>query len=442
MISQKKIQAIRLIINSYFRNSKGEPFQPTDSQCEIFASVIDPRIKWLWLSAPTRYGKSDVLAMALLYLAAFHHLKLPIVAGSEDKAKKIMEYVVAHISDHPSLYSGLINLKLSQVEKLKVTMSKDALRWSGGGWIYITSIDSRSLTKEGEGVVGEGGDVVVLEEAGLIKDKSQFSKIVRMPEANTGWGKLIMSGNCVENSVFEDAYNNPLYHKVRVDLETAIQEGRYTRERLEEQKTQITSKDWKRYFEVLFPAPGEFTYFKPKTYDILPRDLKYYGAIDPSLGDVEKVSKKNDQGSKIGVIVLGVDKNFQKYEVESIIKHISPDEAIRIIFNMPYKFERFAFEAIQFQKYFLAETKIKSKERGVNIPFEGLQQAKNKLERIESMEPAIGTGQILFKGDNQLWEDMQDYPNTEFLDGLDCLEMAHRISERKKPTIGFMGESY
>jgi len=41
---------------------------------------------------------------------------------------------------------------------------------------FITSVDSRSIVKEGEGVVGEGGDVVILEEAGLIRKKSSFQK--------------------------------------------------------------------------------------------------------------------------------------------------------------------------------------------------------------------------------------------------------------------------
>src|SRR5690606_6627560 len=97
------------------------------------------------LSAPTRYGKSDVLAMALIYLAAIKKLKVPIVAGSEDKAKKIMEYVTQHIGDHPALFQGLINTDISKIDQLKVSVSKNGLRWSDGGWIYITSVDSRSI---------------------------------------------------------------------------------------------------------------------------------------------------------------------------------------------------------------------------------------------------------------------------------------------------------
>src|SRR3990167_3682293 len=197
-MSLQKRQKIKILVRGLFKTYKGEPFELTDGQAEIFLAIINRNYKWLWQSAPTRYGKSDILAMALLYLAAVKKLKIPIVGGSEEKARKIMDYVVAHIADHPLFYQGLINADISKIEQLKVSVSKNGLRWYDGGWIYINSIDARQISKEGESVVGEGGDVVVLEEAGLIKQKDQFSKVVRMPEEDKGWGKLIMSGNCRE----------------------------------------------------------------------------------------------------------------------------------------------------------------------------------------------------------------------------------------------------
>ncbi len=432
----KQIKTVKKIVATYFLNDKGKPFKLTNGQALFFIAITNKKFRWVWMSAPTRYGKTETLAIALIYCAVFYHLKIPIVGGSQDKAAKIMEYVVQHLGDHPDLYAGLLNIQdIHDVDKLKVTVSKKVLRWNDGGWIYITSVDSRSKVKEGEGVVGEGGDIVVLEEAGLIKNVEQFSKVVRMPEEDGGWGKLIMSGNCIEGSVFEKAYNNPLYKKIRIDLEQAVAEGRFTQSYLDEKKTQTTSKDWKRYYLVAFPLANEFTYFKPTKYDLLPKELKYYGSIDPSLGE----SKKS---SKIGIIVIGKDAKGQEYEVESIVKHIKPEEAIRIIFNFPYTFQRFGFEAIAFQKYFLKLTKAKSKELGLNIPFEGLTQSKNKTERIESLEPPINTGIILFKGDNQLWEDMQEYPKTEFLDGLDALEMAHKLCEKMPTRIAFGDDSW
>jgi predicted phage terminase large subunit-like protein len=416
----QNLTKIKKLVRGIYKNSKGEPFEMTDGQAEIFLSIINGKSRWDWLSAPTRYGKSDILAMAILWLAVVKKLKIPIVAGSNEKAQKIMEYVTQHISDDAMLYSGLINTDITNVEKLKVTMAKNALRWYDGGWIYVTSIDSRNISKEGEGVVGEGGDVVVLEEAGLIKNREQFSKIVRMPEEDKGWGKLIMSGNCIEKSVFEDAHNDPMFHKVRITLDQALAEGRFTTQYIEEKKTMTTSKDWKRYYLVEFPQANEFTYFKPKKYEFLPPDLKYYGAVDPALGE-------NEKGSLVGITVLGKDKVGQVFEVESIGEHLKPDEMIRRIFSLPYKFERFGIEAVAFQRYFLDTINAKSKELGLYIPFEAIQQRRKKEERIESLEPMITTGQILFRGDNLLWENMQDYPNVELLDVLDSLEMAWRI---------------
>jgi phage terminase large subunit-like protein len=61
-----------------------------------------------------------------------------------------------------------------------------------------------------------------------------------------------------------------------------------------------------------------------------------------------------------------------------------------------------------------------------------LQEARKKEERIESMEPMISTGQIKFKGNNELWQEMQDYPEAENLDVLDTLEMAWRLIDTGK----------
>lgn len=436
MLKTKTIKIIQAIVSNYFKNGKGEPYEITEGECEIFHAVTTQGLKWVWASAPTRYGKTEIVAMAVLYLASFHHLKVPIVAGSEDKAKKIMEYIVAHIGDHEIFYEGLLNINYSSsqsdaVDKLKVQMSKSALRWSTGGWIFVTSVDSRNIKKEGEGVVGEGGDVVILEEAGLITRKEQFSKIVRMPENNKGWGKLVMIGNCIEGSVFQTAFNDPLYYKVRITLEQAIREGRYTEKQLAEKKLQTTSKDWKRYYLVEFPAENEFTYFKPKKMEFLSKELDYYGTLDPSLGETAKSSMQ-------GLVVLGVDKKTgQVYEVESHGLHVGPNEAVNTIFNMPYKFIRFGIEDIQFQKYFKQEMDKKSKELGLYIPFVGIHQRTKKLERIESLEPIINTGQILFRGDNLLWEHMQDYPEAEFLDILDSLEMCWRLVSTNKVDFAF-----
>ena len=419
--SNSQIKKIKVLVSGLFKDDNGSPFNMTDGQAEIFLSIIDPKDKWLWLSAPSRYGKSNILAMAILYLAAVKHLKVPIVGGSEEKARKIMEYVLKHVADHEALYGGLVNTEVEKIEQLKISVSKHGLRWHDNGWIYITSVESRSISKEGEGVVGEGGHVVVLEEAGLIHREEQFSKVVRMAEENSGWGKLIMSGNCIEKSVFEKAFNNPLYKKVRIDLDQAVKEGRFSWEALEQKKTMTTAKDWKRYYLVEFPKAGEFSYFKPKAYEYLPNELKYFGALDPALGESGK------GGSLIGVVVMGRAENGQVYEIESHGLTDGPEHAMQFILNLPYKFERFGVEGVMFQRYFKNQMEAKSKELGKYIPFETIEQKQNKLVRIESTEPIVNTGQVLFKKDSILWSHMQEYPDLDKLDVLDTFEMVCRL---------------
>jgi len=421
-LSQQEIAVVQNLISSFFKNAKGEPYRATVGQCEMFAAVTNRAYKWVWISATTRYGKSEILAMAAICLAVLYHLKVPIVAGSTKKAEKIMEYILIHLGDHPELYKGLLNVEnMTNIDKLKIQANKQALKWHTGGWIYVTSVDSRSIQAEGEGVVGEGGDVVILEEAGLIKKEEQFSKIVRMSEEDRGWGKLVMSGNCIENSVFETAFNNPLYFKIKISIEQAVAEGRFSQEYLEQKKTMTTTKDWKRYYLVQFPAANEFTYFKPKKYEYLPPHLEFWGATDLALGETKK-------GSLVGTVILGKDKKGQFYEVDSWGEHITPDETMQRILNMQYQFQRYGIEQVQFQKYFLQQLEKTSKREGRHIPFKGISQNKKKEERIESLEPFINTGQILFKGDNELWTEMQDYPESDYFDVIDALEMCWRTA--------------
>lgn len=421
-MTQKKRKAIRAVVSNFFKNSKGEPYILTDGQCDIFNAVLKKDWKYIWLSAITRYGKTEVVAIAITYGAAFLHLKIPVVAGSMKKAEKIMEYVTQHLADHPDLHKGLINLDvLKDIEKLKVRVAKDAMRWATGGWIYITSINAKQISSEGEDVVGEGGDIVVVEEAGLIKDDKQISKVIRMAEGD--WRKIVMIGNCIENSIFETAFNNSLYRKIRIGLNQAVREGRVTKEELKDKKSLVTAKDWIRYYLVRFPKAGEFSYFKPKAYDHLPPldELEFYGALDPALGETKK-------GSDTAIIVLAKHKvTGQVYEISGTGEQITPDVAMDNIFKLPHKFIRFGVETVQFQAYFKTHMEKKSKELGLYIPFEQIHQKRKKEERIESIEPLINTGQVLFNEGSRLWNDMQAYPDCEKLDVLDGLEMVLRI---------------
>jgi len=415
-------EKLKKVISKIFKKYD-KSFNLYDRQADILISLLDPDKKFVWISAPTRYGKSEVVAIGALLLASLGRLRVRIVGATVSKANKIMEYILEHVADNPLIYANLINKDLLDVERLKVVARKTELRWSDGGWISVLTANEGNSRAKGEKLLGEGGDIIIVEEAGLIRDENVFNKIVRMREPDRGWGKIVLVGNLIEGTIFEKAYKDKNYYKVFVTLEEAKKDKGWSDGYLELQKKQITEKDWKRLYAMEWVSGDEFSVFKPKKYSLLPslNDLEIYGAIDLALG-------RSEHGSKIGIIILGREKNTgQVYEIESIVKHMKPNEAIDTILNLPYPFVRFGIEVVQFQKYWADVINEKSKILGKYIPFEEIKQTKDKIARIESLEPIINTGQILFKGNNELWEELKDYPDAEFVDGIDALEMTWRL---------------
>lgn len=417
---QKRNAAIRELVTDYFTDKDGQPYKMNDGQCDLFYAITNKNINYVWLSAPTRYGKSETAAIALIYLARFYNIKIVIVGATDDKANKIMEYVVEHIADHPDLGIGLLNTDVDKLEKLKVQSSKKALRWSSGGWIFITSIDAKSKSAGGEKAIGDGADLVYIEESPLIKTKEQLSKIIRMTEVDRGWGKLVQTGNMIEGNHFEEAFYDPRYYKVYIPLDQAMHEKGWTYDFIKDKVEQSTTKDKKRMYFMFFPKKGEKAFFQPKRYGLLPELEAYYGAMDPALG--KKTSK-----SMTAIVVVGVDKNGYIYEVESYIDKIKPDDAMDIILNLPYTFTRFGIESIQFQDFLRDQLIAKANKSKKYIPFEAIQQRRAKEQRIESLEPQLKTGIIKLRGNNTLWDEAVDYPDSESLDGLDTLEMCYRL---------------
>jgi predicted phage terminase large subunit-like protein len=241
-----------------------------------------------------------------------------------------------------------------------------------------------------------------------------------MTESDRGWGKLVQAGNMIEGNHFQEAFTDETYYKVYIPLDQAMYEKDWKYSFIQRKVNQSTTKDIKRMYFMQFPRKGEHSYFVPKRYGILPEIVEYYGAMDPALG-------KATSTSMTAIIVLGVDKDGFIYEIESHIDKIKPDDAMDMIINLPYTFSRFGIEDVQFQQYLRELITVKANNLRKYIPFEGITQRRSKQERIESVEPTIKAGLIKFRGNNDLWNEMVDYPDSDHLDGIDVLEMCFRL---------------
>ena len=164
--------------------------------------------------------------------------------------------------------------------------------------------------------------------------------------------------------------------------------------------------------------------FKDLTYWAhLPEGLLYFGAVDPSLG---KAGKSRDPSA---ILIGALDRSGRApklYVVEASIKKRLPSLIIAdvIRFQKQYKCQLWFFEAVQFQEFFRTVAMEQGLAEGVYISAIAINHTSDKKMRIESLEPAITNGSILFhSSQTTLIEQLTHWPAADHDDGPDALEM-------------------
>lgn len=239
-------------MRGFYNDRLGKPYQLTKGQSEIFGAVYDPNITRAVIKATTRYGKSDVTALAILHIAITSSEKILIVAPSEKQARIIMGYVIQHIFDNP-----LIKAKLDYVgdkEKLRKEQSKTRITFNTGAEIFLLTAETKTVSREAKNLMGFGATIVVIDESSLIPDP-MYSKIFRMV-GEVKDGKLVQLGNPFERNHFKRAFDSHRYKKISIDWHQSVAEGRLTKEFVEEAKEESTPMDFQIFYDCEFPTGG------------------------------------------------------------------------------------------------------------------------------------------------------------------------------------------
>lgn len=221
------------------------------TQLMIFESIVLKKNLRVIMILPTQYGKSLSVALAVITRAVIFGEKFLIVAPSEKKAKIIMGYVIDHIGDNVLFRSQLEIDSRELFEKLKRERSKNRLTFRRGGEIMTLTLDSRNSKKSLEAAmgfgVGENGNVI-LDESSLIDDPL-YASVKRMCSGKNAM--LFEIGNPFYRNHFHKTYNyDKNYFKVFADYKTAVEEGRFTAEFIEEMRGQAF---FDVYYECVFP---------------------------------------------------------------------------------------------------------------------------------------------------------------------------------------------
>jgi len=288
MNPQEMIQ-IKALAKERFKNSKGNSFELTDGQAELFALIFKKKYPRNHIETHTRYGKSDVISMAVLERVNSYPEKWAIVAGNKDKARIIIQYAIGHIYDNDFYRARFVLEKGESEENIRRYRNKDKINFDLGkgklGEIYITTA---------EGALGFGAANVVEDESALISD-NDHALVMRMlgdqPE-----NFLVKVGNPWESDHFLKSFEDPAYHKLIIDYSQGVREGRLLPAYIDEMRKQP-------FFDVLyeckFPKSGIID--EKGWVSLLTREEIKNAMVDSTDGFGIK---------KLGVDVAGGGRNF------------------------------------------------------------------------------------------------------------------------------------
>ncbi len=157
-----------------------------------------------------------------------------------------MGYIIEHLFDSPMFYK---QLEIDEsLERIKRERSKNRLTFKRGGEVMVLTLDARNGKRSFESAMGFGSPNIVFDESSLVEDPL-YSSVKRM----LGGYKdnfLFEIGNPFFRNHFYRTWQNDNYHKIFADYNTAIEEGRFTKEFIEEMRAEAY---FDVYYECKFP---------------------------------------------------------------------------------------------------------------------------------------------------------------------------------------------
>lgn len=235
------------MVSEMYKDAAGRPIILTPGQDFIFETIAKKRflgdlISRLHIMCHTRYGKSMTVALAVLTRVAYYPEKWAIIAGTKDKAKIIMDYIIAHIFDNPETTKRFMPEKGETIEDIRRYRNKNRVtfrvREENGVPVY-----GEVFVGSAKDALGYGAQNVVEDESALINN-DDHSLVMRMLGDSPQDNFLCKIGNPFTRGHFLDSYHDPKYKKIIIDCYKSLNEslklnggGRMTQDIIDENKT-------------------------------------------------------------------------------------------------------------------------------------------------------------------------------------------------------------
>ena len=164
-------------------------------------------------------------------------------------------------------------------------------------------------------------------------------------------------------------------------------------------------------------------------YVTIKRAWKFFGAHDPSMG------KHSRRGDPSATLVGGFDIETRKlHVVEAIVARRVPDRQIADIVRLQAEYGclLWLIESVQFQEFFRQQLVSASMRQNPPVPVPARAfLGGDKDLRIESLQPHVANGLILFNRNHKVLNQQLEYwPQADHDDGPDALEMLWQAATR------------
>lgn len=280
----------------------------TPSQEEIVRKVAFGESRRLNISAFTRYGKTQCVALGVgLFILFNKNKKIVFLAPQREQAEILRDYM-SELIIACSLLAEMAELEGGGIERLRREASKRRQTFKNG-------CEYRILSAFGEAkqVMGHGGNMVIIDEAGLISNEA-YMKITRM------------LGDDAENSILIELYNpwtrdsiaykhaiSENFETIRIPWQIGIKEGRITKDFVDERREEMSPLAFTILYDSKFPEESEDQLI---SYAHIKKAVNKWGQftkIDQTIIGCDVADKGMDR-----TVIMLARKQENKYRIESI----------------------------------------------------------------------------------------------------------------------------
>ncbi len=277
-------------------------------QAQIVRNIAFSESQRLVISCMTRYGKTFSVAIGvLLYILFKKNKHVVLISPLMEQTKIMRNYIAEFLMSSPMI--ARLDIDVTGVERLKSEVSKQRLTFKNGCSLIILSAEGDAMR-----LMGHGGDLIIIDETGLVSDEVYRARILRML-GDSPDSVLVEIGNPFnrDNHMYQ-SWIDPEFTTIHIGAKEALEEGRITQAQLDYQKKRLKPIEYQVLYNAEFPTTSKDALFDYDDVIAATREKFNYEDVDYTVIISCDVA---DKGNDLTVIKRGKEHD-NLYQVEDI----------------------------------------------------------------------------------------------------------------------------